>query len=99
MSDNLLRNIAIFASGAGSNAQKIISYFKDSEKANIALMVCNNPNAGVLKIANAAHIPVLIIEKEVFRTTGYLQDLQNRRIDFIVLAGFLWKIPGDLHNR
>lgn len=93
MSDNPFHNIAIFASGTGSNAQKIISYFKDSEKVNIALMVCNNPNAGVLKIAHTAHIPVLIIEKEVFRTTGYLQDLQNKRIDFIVLAGFLWKIP------
>ena len=93
MSDNSLHNIAIFASGTGSNAQKIINYFKNSKKVNIALLVCNNPNAGVLKIAFAENIPVLIIEKETFRTTGYVEDLKKRQINFIVLAGFLWKIP------
>lgn len=93
MSNKPLHNIAIFASGAGSNAQKIISYFKKSKKIDIALLVCNNPNAGVLKIAAAANIPVLIIEKEAFRITGYIEELKKRQINFIVLAGFLWKIP------
>lgn len=93
MSDDSLHNIAIFASGAGSNAQKIISHFKSSKKIKIALLVCNNPSAGVLKIAAAANVPVLIIEKEVFLTTGYLEELKERQINFIVLAGFLWKIP------
>lgn len=93
MPDNSFRNIAIFASGAGSNAQKIINYFKNSEKINIALLVCNNPIAGVLQIAAIENIPVLIIEKNIFRTTGYLEELNKRKINFIVLAGFLWKIP------
>jgi hypothetical protein len=57
-------HIAIFASGAGSNAQKIIDHFKDHFSAKISLIVCNNPQAGVLKIAEKENIPVLIIEKK-----------------------------------
>lgn len=91
--NNGTRNIAIFASGTGSNAQKIIEYFKNSENIKISLIVCNNPDAGVLKIAANENIPVLLIEKQMFRTTGYIAELKNRQIEFIVLAGFLWKIP------
>ena len=86
-------HIAIFASGAGSNAQKIIDYFKDSKRIKISLIVCNNPNAGILKIAANENVPVLLIEKQLFRDTGYVTELKNNRIHFIVLAGFLWKIP------
>src|SRR6476660_6043808 len=86
------KNLAIFASGAGSNADKIIEYFKHSKSAQIALIVCNKPEAGVLKIAERNGISILMIEKErFFRGDGYVEELIN--IDFIVLAGFLWKIP------
>jgi phosphoribosylglycinamide formyltransferase 1 len=89
--------IAIFASGAGSNAQKIIDHFRDSQSATIALIVCNKPGAGVLGIAEREHIPVLLIEKEVFfRGNGYADELKAADIDFIVLAGFLWKVPATL---
>ena len=88
-----IKHIAIFASGTGSNAQKIIDYFKNSAIIKISLIVCNNPNAGVIKIAANSGIPVLLIEKELFRLTGYISELKNQKIDFIVLAGFLWKIP------
>ncbi|MBO9562220.1 MAG: phosphoribosylglycinamide formyltransferase [Niastella sp.] len=89
--------IAIFASGAGSNAQKIIDHFRDSQSINIALIVCNKPGAGVLGIAEREHIPVLLIEKEpFFRGNGYVDELKAARIDFIVLAGFLWKVPATL---
>ena len=91
-------HIAIFASGAGSNAQKIIDYFKTSRKIKISLIVCNNPLAGVLDIAANENIPVLLIKKEQFVLTGYVEELKNRQIDFIVLAGFLWKIPSVLIN-
>jgi phosphoribosylglycinamide formyltransferase-1 len=61
------------------------------------LIVCNNPGAGVLTIASAAGIPVLLIEKDqFFRGSAYVPELQARGIDVIVLAGFLWKIPGKL---
>jgi phosphoribosylglycinamide formyltransferase-1 len=88
--------IAVFASGAGSNAQRIIDHFREKERAEVALIVTNNPAAGVLHIAAAENIPVLIIERKTFVQTGYAAEMKNRRIGFIVLAGFLWKIPESL---
>ncbi len=88
--------IAIFASGAGSNAQKIIGAFRNSTSVNTALVVCNNPAAGVLSMAAKEKIPSLLIEKKRFEEGAYLAELQQYQIDFIVLAGFLWKVPGAL---
>lgn len=91
--------LAVFASGAGSNAEKLIQYFKDSELAKVGLVVCNKPGAGVLAIAEKEGVPTLLIEKEqFFRGDGYVPFLQNQGIDFIILAGFLWKIPQTLIN-
>jgi phosphoribosylglycinamide formyltransferase-1 len=91
------KNIAIFASGAGSNAEKIICYFKDKKQAAVKLIVCNKEGAGVIQIAADNNLPVLLIEKErFFRGDGYVVELQQMSIDFIVLAGFLWKIPATL---
>ena len=97
--DNKTINIAIFASGAGSNAAQIIQHFSSSAKIKIALIVCNKPGAGVLNIAANAGIPSLLIEKEqFFKGDTYLPELQKHPIDFIVMAGFLWKIPKTLIN-
>ncbi len=94
--ENPLR-LAIFASGAGSNAKKIIDHFAGSDKVRVALVVCNNPTAGVLDIARRADIPSLLIKKEhFFSGDHYLTALQQAGIDFIVLAGFLWKVPAEL---
>jgi len=93
------KRLAIFASGAGSNAQQIINYFRDSEEVKIATIVCNKPGAGVLSIAEKENIPVLLIENERFyKGDGYVNDLQSVKVDLIVLAGFLWKIPQLLVN-
>ena len=89
-------SIAIFASGTGSNAQKIIAQFKNDTSIKIALIVCNKPGAGVLSIAARENIPSLIIERKKFEADGYLTELKNYKIDFIVLAGFLWKMPAVL---
>jgi formyltetrahydrofolate-dependent phosphoribosylglycinamide formyltransferase len=90
----LQTNIALFASGAGSNAAKIISHLKNDPFIKVALIVCNKPGAGVLDIAATNQIPTLLIEKEqFFRGDTYLPELKKHKIDFIVLAGFLWKIP------
>ncbi|MFD2526198.1 phosphoribosylglycinamide formyltransferase [Flavihumibacter stibioxidans] len=90
-------NIAIFASGAGSNARKIIEHFSSHPQIKIALVVCNKPGAGVLDIAAEHGIPTLLIEKEqFFRGDTYLPQLKDKGIGFIVLAGFLWKIPAAL---
>ena len=90
--------VAIFASGAGSNAQKIIEHFSNREKAGkIALIVCNKPDAGVLSIAKKNFIDTLIIEKDIFFNSDlYINELKKRGINFIVLAGFLWKVPAAL---
>ncbi len=86
--------IAIFASGAGSNAGKIIQYFTANPDISIQMIVCNKPGAGVLTIAGNAGIPSLLIEKErFFNGDHYLPELQQHHIDLIVLAGFLWKVP------
>ncbi|HMG82822.1 MAG TPA: phosphoribosylglycinamide formyltransferase [Ferruginibacter sp.] len=90
-------NIAIFASGAGSNVQKIIDHFRDHPTIAIKLIVCNKEGAGVLSIAKKEHIASLMIDKErFFRGDAFVADLKAYAIDFIVLAGFLWKIPVKL---
>lgn len=97
-----MKQIAIFASGGGSNAKKIIEHFnKLAQQGNapgkISLVVSNKPGAGVLKIAEENNIPVLIIDKEkFFRGNGYTDELQAAGIDLVVLAGFLWKVPAGL---
>ncbi len=92
-----MKRLAIFASGAGTNAAKIIEHFAGNSQIEIALIVCNKPNAGVLSIAANNHVPTLLIEKEnFFRGDAYLPQLKAATIDFIVLAGFLWKIPEQL---
>ena len=90
----LKTNIAIFASGTGSNAQKIIDHFRNSSSVNISLIACNKPGAGVLAIAGHEKIPSLLIEKEkFFRGTAYMEELRQEQIGFVVLAGFMWKLP------
>ena len=97
-----MKQIAIFSSGAGSNAKKIIDHLLSLKEKSIStpvvsLIVCNKPEAGVLKIAADNNIPVLLIEKEkFFRGNAYIDELKAANIDFIVLAGFLWKIPDEL---
>jgi phosphoribosylglycinamide formyltransferase-1 len=92
-----LQGITIFASGAGSNASRIIDYFKNSTLARVCLVICNKPGAGVIGIAEKEGIPVLIIEKErFFKGDGYLPEIRQSGTNLIVLAGFLWKIPQAL---
>lgn len=89
--------LAVFASGTGTNTAEIIRYFKDHSTIQVALVVCNKPGAGVLEKASVAGIPTLLIEKErFFHGDAYLPELKEAGISFIVLAGFLWKIPQTL---
>jgi phosphoribosylglycinamide formyltransferase-1 len=89
-----LKNIAILASGAGSNAQKILEYFSDRMDIAVRLIVSNKKEAGVLNIAKLASIDTFVVNRDSFySTTDLLVELDKRNIDFIVLAGFLWLIP------
>ncbi|MBS1762459.1 MAG: phosphoribosylglycinamide formyltransferase, partial [Bacteroidetes bacterium] len=89
--------IAIFGSGAGSNAEKIINYFNKSEQKNsvVSLIVSSNPDAGIIKISEKNNIPCIIINKKDFNSGIYNATIKSLA-DFIVLAGFLWQIPSSL---
>jgi phosphoribosylglycinamide formyltransferase-1 len=90
-------NIAIFASGAGSNAQKIIEYFERDPQHKVVLVVSNKKDAGVLDIAAAHQIPTLIIDRRGFYDTDdILTVLEANQVGLIVLAGFLWLVPAYL---
>ncbi len=92
-----MHHIAIFASGTGSNAQKIIEFFQHSIEVRIALVVANRQDAGVLDIARAFDIPVRVVDRAAFSTPSTMLPLLDaHQIDFIVLAGFLWLIPAYL---
>lgn len=89
--------LAIFASGAGSNARNIIEYFSDRPEVQTVLIVTNNPAAGVVQIASQHHIPVLTIGREDHKEpSALIEKLRKEKIDWIILAGYLWKIPAPL---
>ena len=89
--------VAVFASGKGSNAQQIIHYFKEDNMVDISLIVASRKEAGVHDIAKYHEIPAITLDKKTFLTTDdYVVLLKEKGIDFIVLAGFLWKIPVNL---
>lgn len=91
-----MKRIAIFASGEGTNTQHLIDYFKGTN-VKIALILCNNPKANVLNRARNSGIPALLINKEEFYNgDNVLKRLAAEKIDLIVCAGFLWKIPDTL---
>jgi len=93
----LKKRIAIFASGSGSNAQKIIEHFVKHDSIEVALVLSNNADAFVLQRADNFEIPTHIFDKEEFNNADkILKILNNVQIDFIVLAGFLWLIPNYL---
>lgn len=90
----IMKQLAIFASGRGSNAQKIVEYFQDIEDVNVQLIISNKASAAVLDMANENGISTLVIKrKQFYETQNLLNELANFQIDFIVLAGFLWLIP------
>ena len=97
-----MKNIAIFASGNGSNAESLTKYFNNGNTANVKLIVCNNKNALVLERAKNLNIEALIMPKEHLCSENpveLLEILESRKIDYIILAGYLLKIPLALVNK
>ena len=89
-----MKNIVIFASGSGSNAENIYNYIKNNDDINISLIVTNNKNAFVIERAKKLNIPCEIITKSQFQNNQFVLDtLSKYNTDFIVLAGFLLLIP------
>ena len=92
-----VKKIALFASGNGTNAQNIIEYFADREHIKIDSLWSNNPHALALSKAEKQDIKTFVFNREQFYTTGeVIEKLEKRKIDLIVLAGFLWLIPEKL---
>ncbi|MDR2885731.1 MAG: phosphoribosylglycinamide formyltransferase [Rikenellaceae bacterium] len=92
-----MKNIAIFASGSGSNAQKIIEHFAASDVARVTLVLANNPAAYVLDRARAAGVEAVVFDRAQWRDDTYIINrLREAAIDYIVLAGFLWLVPPAL---
>ncbi len=88
--------LAIFASGGGSNARKIIEHFEKlaDPRLKVAVVVSNKANAGVLDIAREHGIPTLLLTREKFyETEDWLADLRRFGVEYIALAGFLWLVP------
>ena len=92
-----MRNIAVLASGSGTNAENIINYFSNRNTAKVSLVLSNNRQAMVLKRAEAHNIRAIFFERKEFYITGkVLRYLALYKIDFIVLAGFLWLVPESI---
>lgn len=89
-----MKNIAIFASGSGSNAENIICHFAQKPEFCVKRIYCNVPDAFVLKRAKKYDIPTTVFDRQAFRNPEkILHQLEEEQTDFIVLAGFLWLIP------
>ena len=92
-----MTRIAIFASGSGSNAERLTTYFTDNESVSIELFLSNNPSAGVIERGRRLGIPIVLFDKKTFSKTNRIVDLlQKQQIDLVILAGFLWLIPENL---
>lgn len=89
-----MKHLAIFASGTGTNARKIIEHFAEHPDIKVALIVSNKPTAPVLDIAKEFDIDTCVINRhDFYQTENILKKTYTYSVDFVVLAGFLWLIP------
>ena len=92
-----MKNIALFASGNGTNVQQIAEYFQGSKEVNVDCVVVNKKNIYVIERAKNLNIPCFYFNREDFyQSDKVLNLMQERKIDYIILAGFLWLIPDNL---
>jgi phosphoribosylglycinamide formyltransferase 1 len=92
-----MKKIAIFASGSGSNTENILLHFRERENLNVECIYSNKASAYVLERAKKFNIPAYVLSKEDFYSSNLIVDeLKQKGIDLIVLAGFLWLIPQNL---
>jgi phosphoribosylglycinamide formyltransferase-1 len=92
-----MKRIAIFASGSGSNAENITCYFKQSSVAHVQLILTNNAQAGVIARAHNLQVHCIVFSNDDLKQEGkILSLLQLHKTDYVVLAGFLKLMPGDI---
>ncbi|NRD18723.1 phosphoribosylglycinamide formyltransferase [Winogradskyella eckloniae] len=89
-----MKRIVIFASGSGSNAENLIKFFHNSDKASVTQVLTNNPHAKVLDRCKKLNVSALSFNRMAFsKTNDVLNILKSTQPDLIILAGFLWKFP------
>ena len=92
-----MKNIAIFASGSGTNAENLILYFSNEKCARVTLLMSNRPDSYVLERARKLSVKSKIFDRnDFYETDRVLKILEEEKIDFIVLAGFLWLVPANI---
>ena len=94
-----MKKLAIFGSGTGSNAENICNYFTNSSDIEVVFVCTNNKNAFIVRRAEKLNIPVVYTTKDDLIVFSNLQKtLKYYSVDYIVLAGFLLKIPFEMVN-
>lgn len=93
-----MQKIVVFASGNGTNAEKIILHFKKSSQANVVGVFSNNPRAKVLQKAESHDVDIFVFDKQGLNEGFVLNELDKIQPDLIVLAGFLLKFPESIIN-
>ena len=92
-----MKNIAIFASGSGTNAERIARHFENSTTVCVKLILTNNPKAGVLERAEKLNIVTVIFDRNTFYYSDEIvETLKENQIGLVVLAGFLWLVPSNI---
>ncbi|MDD3108728.1 MAG: phosphoribosylglycinamide formyltransferase [Alistipes sp.] len=92
-----MKKIAIFASGSGSNAENIITYFSARNSARVELILSNRSDAMVLERAKRLQVEAVVFDRDTFYHSDRIVSLlRDRAIDYVVLAGFLWLVPANL---
>ena len=91
-----MKRVLIFASGSGSNAENIIRYFQKSDSIKIVQVLTNNKNAKIIGKCKNLNIKVLVFDKKDLFTSDVILNRIKKETDYIILAGFLWKIPSNI---
>ena len=91
-----IKRIAVFASGRGTNAQNLISFFSKNDTGRVTLVLSDKKEAGVISLVKDMGVDIVVFDGEELRDGTILDLLQKHEIDFIVLAGFLRMVPMDI---
>ncbi len=92
----VMKRIVIFASGSGTNAENIIKYFKNTKTAEVTKVLSNNEHAAVFEKCKKLKTPCTLFNKNEFYSSKIILNILKKEADYIVLAGFLWKIPQNI---
>ncbi len=88
-----MKRIVVFASGSGTNAENIIKFFNHTKTAKVTQVLCNNEHAKIFERCKNLKMNCLYFKKSEFSSSDTILNILKKEADYIILAGFLWKIP------